>query len=78
MVYLSIYKDKLSFKQLINQITLKYTESTTNNKSMSKISNEIKEKFIRTSSVLKNQSISTQTSVNYTMLSPMSVQNLNR
>ncbi len=47
-------------------------------KSMSKIGNDLREKFTRTSSVFKNQSISTQTSVNYTMLSPMSVNNLNR
>lgn len=52
-------------------------ESAMTNKSISKIGNEIKEKFIRTSSVLRNQSISTQTSVNYTILSPMSMHNLN-
>jgi hypothetical protein len=51
------------------------TDSSTTNKLRSKIESDKKEKFSRSGS--KNASISTQTSVNYTILSPMSVANLN-
>lgn len=51
------------------------TDSSAANKPRSKIGSDKKEKFSRSSS--KNASISTQTSVNYTNLSPMSAANLN-
>lgn len=52
------------------------TDSSLADKSQrSKVGTEKKDKFVRSSS--KNQSTSTQTSVNYTILSPMSVHNLN-